>query len=351
MLLSKIIDEILYESGQFIISDGSNDLHNLKLDMHRVWQMFKHEIYNYTRYVPLIKIFNVNITPSFTYSFLNDPNNTGFIYPTASPTSAIYGTAGSTEYAYVVAAIDPRGKVISVTNTCTVTTGNATLNGSNYITLTWEAITGAASYNVYRYLTNGTPSTIGLIGSPPGTTINDTGLAGDGTNPPQTNGIPPIDVLRVVPVGTLTVISALAYFMSPMIREVNSSNRLLDPRQYLWSYDKAAAMLYRSEIGWFDCTTANYYDITEIYGDSQDVNKLTDVNIAMIEQGSEYYVLKQILLGRFLQAVGRSRRAFSFSELPIKVDADLLVSEGDTIYREAVKLLYSRSDWSGAIRP
>ena len=46
-----------------------------------------------------------------------------------------------------------------------------------------------------------------------------------------------------------------------------------------------------------------------------------------------------LILGKFLQAVGRSRRAFTLQDLPITTDAEELVSEGKEIYLEATESL------------
>lgn len=49
-------------------------------------------------------------------------------------------------------------------------------------------------------------------------------------------------------------------------------------------------------------------------------------------QDDEFF---EILTGKFLQALGRSRRAFTLNELPITVDGSELVSEGKTMEDEA----------------
>ena len=61
---------------------------------------------------------------------------------------ATAGTAGSTTYGYRVSAVLASGET-SACATVTITTGNATLTGTNKNNLTWNAVTGAATYNVY----------------------------------------------------------------------------------------------------------------------------------------------------------------------------------------------------------
>ena len=110
------------------------------------------------------------------------------------------GTAGTTHYTYNYTLVDANGgTTISPTGTAT-TTGNATLNSTNFNVLVVSGpIIGTTASQVcfYRTASGGTPSSTGKIGC---TTVsqnalttvnavvfNDTGLVGDGSNPPTTN--------------------------------------------------------------------------------------------------------------------------------------------------------------------
>ncbi|HEX4774984.1 MAG TPA: hypothetical protein VH234_05715 [Candidatus Saccharimonadales bacterium] len=100
------------------------------------------------------------------------------------------GTAGSTTYTYTVTAVNSKlGE--TVPTTITTTTGNATLNGTNFNRITWATVTGAASYNIYRTVSGGTPSSIGAVGSVAATgtlQFDDTGIAATTTAvPPATD--------------------------------------------------------------------------------------------------------------------------------------------------------------------
>jgi len=106
------------------------------------------------------------------------------------------GNAGATSYSYKLAANDGAGGTTAASSVVTITTGNATLSGSNCIRFNWSAGTGAYSYGVYRTASGGTPSSTGLIGtvypsSMAGTsnyyTFLDCGSAGNGATPPSTN--------------------------------------------------------------------------------------------------------------------------------------------------------------------
>lgn len=86
------------------------------------------------------------------------------------------GTAGTTTYGYRVDGIDAEGARYAG-QACRIETGAATLTGSNYITITWEAVDGMASYEVVRTEADGSPATLGTIGATALLTFNDTGLA------------------------------------------------------------------------------------------------------------------------------------------------------------------------------
>jgi hypothetical protein len=100
------------------------------------------------------------------------------------------GTAGSTNYTYVVSAVSPSGEAPCAG--VQTTTGNATLTTTNSNLLTWYDVPGAQAYNIYRSAASGTPSTAGLIGTvyPNGSAtygFNDTGIAIITANVPTTN--------------------------------------------------------------------------------------------------------------------------------------------------------------------
>jgi hypothetical protein len=93
------------------------------------------------------------------------------------------GTPGVVGYTYVVVALFADGSVsVGIASTAT---GAATLNATNYNIITWASV-GAASYNVYRTVSGGTPSTIGKIATGATSPRNDQGAAGDGSATPQT---------------------------------------------------------------------------------------------------------------------------------------------------------------------
>jgi|SRR6266498_2297941 len=95
----------------------------------------------------------------------------------------VTGTPGATTYRYTITSVNATGESMA-SHEVIVTTGNATLTGSNHNDLSWPAVTGATGYSVYRTVSGGTPSSVGKISTAQaGLTLNDTGLAASGASP------------------------------------------------------------------------------------------------------------------------------------------------------------------------
>ncbi len=145
------------------------------------------------------------------------------IAPPATPTISNQGTAASTSYSYVVTSRTKDGNESLVSTTATTATGNATLNGTNFNRVTWNHVSGAYDYRIYRTASSGTPSSTGLIGTvtdasfvpifAPGTgnyatvspNFDDTGIAG-------TTAAPTVQTGNLLKVGVLTTADATAQY-------------------------------------------------------------------------------------------------------------------------------------------
>jgi len=104
-----------------------------------------------------------------------------------SPLVSPQGTPGTTTVTYAIVATNAEGNS-DVSQGTTVATSAATLSGTDFNRLTWQAVPGAVGYDVYRTATDGiSPITTGLIGSTAITTLDDIGLAGDSAVAPTTN--------------------------------------------------------------------------------------------------------------------------------------------------------------------
>lgn len=92
------------------------------------------------------------------------------------------GTTGSTSYTYRVTAIQDETFIESKYAEDSISNGNATLDGTNNISLSWTAAAGAFRYNIYKQ-ENGL---YGFLGTTEGTSFTD-----DGTLSPNFNTTPP----------------------------------------------------------------------------------------------------------------------------------------------------------------
>jgi hypothetical protein len=158
----------------------------------------------------------------------------------------------------------------------------------------------------------------------------------------QSNERIPEWVSSVIPIGLYNVVSTAVYFSASSPYQVFKGNQeLMNPRPFLWEYRKPR--LYISEPGRFDISCCYKYKTIPTIEKGQ----LIDVEIVSFEPEWVFY---DLLLGQFLQVVGRSRRAFTYNELPITTDADQMVSEGSEMYNAAKETLFSLSTFLNVVR-
>jgi hypothetical protein len=96
-----------------------------------------------------------------------------------TPAVSVVGTAGSTTYSYRVLAFDAT-MTTAPGGTGTASTGNATLNATNFTRVVWAAVAGATGYLVYRTVGGATQGLIATMTDETVLTMDDTGLTGDG---------------------------------------------------------------------------------------------------------------------------------------------------------------------------
>src|SRR6185369_6982588 len=84
----------------------------------------------------------------------------------SAPTNTPSGTDNGKAFTYKIIARLADGTV-SIASAASAANAHSatTLNGSNFNTVTWSAVTGAYDYAIFRASSNGTPSTLGIIGS------------------------------------------------------------------------------------------------------------------------------------------------------------------------------------------
>lgn len=124
-------------------------------------------------------------------------SNSGIPGSSVAPSLSLTGTTGSTTYGYcIVANLSAGGSSSGGTTACSpanfFTNGNATLTSSNFVSISWTAVTGASSYDVYRSFSGGTPATFGKLTSgdcpaATGTSCHDKGDTANGVPSPGVN--------------------------------------------------------------------------------------------------------------------------------------------------------------------
>jgi len=91
------------------------------------------------------------------------------------------GSTGSTTYDWKITAVADETFEESLPSAAAhITNGNATISATNYVDISWSAVTGAAEYNIYRAV-NGV---YGFIGTAVGLAFRDTGITPDTSDTP-----------------------------------------------------------------------------------------------------------------------------------------------------------------------
>jgi hypothetical protein len=132
---------------------------------------------------------NTKVTVSGQLSVAGGLNTSGLSVPSA-PTVTPTPSTGLVNYSYAVSAVNANGGSTLISTVTTTGVGVSPLSGSQFNRITWSAVGGASSYNIYRTASSGSPSTTGLVGNVSATAtlmFNDTGFSASGTVPSVDN--------------------------------------------------------------------------------------------------------------------------------------------------------------------
>lgn len=177
-------------------------------------------------------------------------NNTSNLATPAAPTVTVVGTAGAVTYSYRIAARSLSGTTLAST-AGTTATGNASLTSANYNRVTWTAVTGADSYDIYGR-TSGTEL---FIANVRGLAYNDMGL---------------VTPAGALPGGNTTCINSLASFAS--VTFAAQRNFALFSQMKLWINAQGGAAFVAadlqniSEMSWKLENHLALDDVTTQYG-------------------------------------------------------------------------------------
>lgn len=158
-------------------------------------------------------------------------------------------------------------------------------------------------------------------------------------------------ISRVVPLGTGGTDSLTGKTAAAFIYGSTMGNGLSDPtydrppmRSMPWEYNAPILSVYGPD-DMYDVTAHYEPALTDIVRDDQ--NKVTDARLNGVGYRDEHFL--DLLVGYFLIALGRSRRAFTLNDLPVTMDGDQMVSEGNEKVQTAREALQEQSSWALAL--
>lgn len=158
-----------------------------------------------------------------------------------------------------------------------------------------------------------------------------------------TPGEPPEHLSQITPVGAIQLFNILAN--AKFGQNAYSPNSLSTPRVFKCEYRKPN--LYATEAGPMDVLACYNYQIIRTL-DENDI--LVEVEIVDFNQENEQYFY-DLITGRFMIMVGRSRSSFTHHDLQIEVDGKDLIEAGTEIYKGAREAIADNHNWFLSVRP
>jgi hypothetical protein len=142
--------------------------------------------------------------------------------------------------------------------------------------------------------------------------------------------------LGIIPSMLAEVTPTRAYNANPFLygtgfgSPLYNNSELIEPLQVPWDY--TAPKLTVPMNGDFKIIAIYPHRVVK------DVSTLSDIHwkVSTISVNNDQHFFK-LLQGLFLQGIGRSRRSFTLSDIPITMDADQLYSEGKEIEERALE--------------
>jgi hypothetical protein len=138
-----------------------------------------------------------NGTTITTYTALTTP--VGLALTTA-------GSAGTTTYSYRISAFNTVGETLACTSV-QITTGNAVLDGTNYINVAWTATAGASGYNIFGRKATG-------LGETYMTTVYTNAYKDQGQDTPSLSILPPEGNSTTGVIGSMAIFAISRLFVS-----------------------------------------------------------------------------------------------------------------------------------------
>lgn len=112
-----------------------------------------------------------------------------------------------------------------------------------------------------------------------------------------------------------------------------TADEIQDPVQSPWNYNKQTHVLTVPYSAKYDILAVYDHIVEELEERDSNDQKLLGVKTISAADSGFFMLLRSM----FLQGIGRSRRAFTMSDLPILMDAEQLVSDGETLEEKALE--------------
>lgn len=158
----------------------------------------------------------------------------------------------------------------------------------------------------------------------------------------STYGIPDW-ISSVIPVGLSNTAAMYNYYMNvPYNKEEYTMLEI--PRKFHWKYESPT--LYVTENGKMDVTEHHQHSYTESF--ESDGASIAEVDMPTLTEGEDRLFI-DLVMSLFLLSIGRSRRAFTLEDLPISMDGEELVREGNELWEKTMEKLQNQSNWWEAL--
>lgn len=138
--------------------------------------------------IPITLVKDTEVTASLsgllgeTYYYFRIVQDAVLLSPPENLTVTAQGSTGSATYGYKVTALNKAGETLPCAEV-TINDGAASLNETNFNRLSWDPVENAVQYAVYRSTADGYLNTTGRIAVFSGTSLDDTGLTAEGSEP------------------------------------------------------------------------------------------------------------------------------------------------------------------------
>lgn len=146
--------------------------------------------------------------------------------------------------------------------------------------------------------------------------------------------------LKMIPDWLAEVTPTRSFVSSPIIGSITnnsgySTGELIDPLQAPWDYTKPNLVVPYT--GFYKVRAVFNHRVVEV---TDEISGVKDWVVTTISIQEDPWFFK-LLQAMFMQGIGRSRRSFTLSDMPILMDADQIYSEGQALEEKALEEIHA----------